>query len=311
MNNKTLENGVFKPLVCVFVALSCAGAWGGEPQRVGARSQEDRIVVEVDGQVFTQYRFEKQYKYPFLYPVNGPLSGESVTTWNTEPWPHHSSLFFACDKVNGANYWQSLRNLRTGQIRTERAEIAENGPDRVVLLSEHVWQAPNRDPDFHDRRRIVVTAPSALLRQIDFEIRLEPLRDVRIDRTNHSLFAARMAPDLAVNGGGHLVNAEGKDGEQATFAQPSAWMAGYGKRTAGVEGLAIFPHPGNRWHPAPWFTRNYGFFSPTPMQWLSDGHVVLHKGEALTLRYRVLIFAGDPQAAGLAARYAAYAGEPL
>ena len=69
------------------------------------------------------------------------------------------------------------------------------------------------------------------------------------------------------------------------------------------EGIAIFQHPQNRWYPAPWFTRDYGFFSPTPMYWLENGHVDLPKGGPLTLRYRVVVFAGDPNLANV---YSAY-----
>ena len=38
-----------------------------------------------------------------------------------------------------------------------------------------------------------------------------------------------------------------------------------GARGGVTEGIAIFQHPGNRWYPSKWFTRDYGFFSPTPM----------------------------------------------
>jgi hypothetical protein len=31
----------------------------------------------------------------------------------------------------------------------------------------------------------------------------------------------------------------------------------------------ILQHSGNPFYPAPWFSRNYGFFSPTPV-WLED-----------------------------------------
>ena len=273
------------------------------------RLDAERVAISVDGELFTEYRHSPEHKFPFLYPVNGPRSGRSVTTWDTDPFPHHSSLWFACDHVNGANYWQALRQLATGQIEVQRVDIESDGPEQVVLVSEHLWRVPGQDPVLHDLRRITVTAPAAGLRLIDFEITLEPLVLVRINRNNHSLFAARMAPDLSVDGGGRLVNAEGLNGADETYGKTSDWMAGYGRRDAGVEGLAVFPHPANRWHPAPWFTRNYGFFSPTPMQWLPAGHVELPAGEAFTLRYRVVVFAGDPQEAGLARLYEEYMAE--
>ena len=75
-----------------------------------------------------------------------------------------------------------------------------------------------------------------------------------------------------------------------------------GKRGSGeIEGLAILQHPSSRWAPSPWFTRDYGFMSPTPMYWPPDGKVTkLAKGEKVMLRYRVFVFSGDPAQLNLA-----------
>ena len=271
---------------------------------------ESSVTVTLDGEVFTTYKFGENLKYPFFYPVNGPVSGDSVTVHNSQPFPHHSSLFFGCDHVNGKNFWQPADDLSTGQIRAHGVDMEVTDSDRVVLTSISDWARPGDEPIMRDHRRIHITAPSDSLRFIDFEITLEPLVDVRIRRNNHSLFAARMAPDLAVTGEGTLVNAEGDRNEDGTFGKRSPWLAGYGPRGDGAEGLAIFTHPENRWHPAPWFTRDYGFISPTPMQWLEEGHMDLPARETFTLRYRVVVFSGDPESADLAGLYAQYMGTP-
>lgn len=284
-----------------------AGAASG--QMGVERTSDHTYAITIDGEEFAGYVFNPEFKFPFVYPVNGPISGESVTTWDTPPFPHHSSLWFACDHVNQANYWQALRNVETGQIHVEEVRIEDKGPDRVVLISRHHWAVPGEDPIFRDDRLITFTAPSSELRFIDFEIGLTALTEVRIRRTNHSLFAARMAPDLSVNRGGELINAEGARGADETFAQASNWMAGYGPRAGGMEGLAIFQHPDNPWYPSPWFTRDYGFFSPTPMQWL-EGHLIIPEGDTLRFQYRVVVFAGDAAAAGLVELYAEYSAKP-
>ena len=134
---------------------------------------------------------------------------------------------------------------------------------------------------------------------------MEPLVDIRILKTNHSLFSARVVPELGVAKGGTLVNAEGQTGEKGTFGVASPWCDYYGTRAGVTEGLAILQHPGNRWYPAKWFTRDYGFFSPTPMYWL-EGDQRLPKGQKLTLSYRVVVHSGDTQKAGIAAIFDAY-----
>jgi hypothetical protein len=81
----------------------------------------------------------------------------------------------------------------------------------------------------------------------------------------------------------------------------------YGTRKTGTEGIAILQHPSNKWFPAPWFTRNYGFISPTPMYWPQDDKAtVLGKGDKIKLRYRVLVHGGDTQQAGIGQLYEQY-----
>ena len=64
------------------------------------------------------------------------------------------------------------------------------------------------------------------------------------------------------------------------------------------EGLAILQHPSNLWYPSPWFTRDYGFFSPTPMYWPENGtETFFKKGDVLRLLYRVLVHGGSAEEA--------------
>ena len=68
--------------------------------------------------------------------------------------------------------------------------------------------------------------------------------------------------------------------------------------------MAILQHPSNEWYPSPWFTRDYGFFSPTPMYWpQNDKETVLKKGDKIKLRYRVLVHAGDVTIAKIAEQF--------
>ena len=207
--------------------------------------------------LFTQYIISEHQKYPFFYPVNGP-SKASVTSIRNANYPHHSSLFFGCDKVNGGNYWQE--GIDRGQIVALRADILETGGDQVVIENENIWKRPGAESPIRDIRTITVTKPSGDIFQLDFDVTMEMLMDVTIEKTNHSLFSGRIDPDLAVTNGGTMINAEGDKGEKDTFGKRSPWMDYYGNRGESMEGMAIMQHPSNEWFPAPWFTRDYGFF---------------------------------------------------
>jgi hypothetical protein len=267
-----------------------------------------KINVTIDGKYFTSYIFSSDEKYPFFYPVNGPVSGGSVTSMRNAIYPHHSSLFFGCDQVNEGNYWQE--GLERGRIISVNAEIAKQGGDTLVITDECIWSRPGAVSPIKDTRTIKITSPDSTHRQIDVEIKMEMLIDVTIKKTNHSLFSARMAADLAVTNGGTMINAEGNIGEKDTFGKNSPWMDFFGKRGNTTEGLAIFQHPSNPWYPSSWFTRDYGFISPTPMYWPVNGNeTTMKRGTVLNLRYRVLVHSGDSNQAKIAAAFEKYKNE--
>ena len=268
----------------------------------------NRIDVTVGDRFFTSYRFYDDEKYPFFFPVNSPVSGGSITSMRNGVYPHHSSLFFGCDLVNGGNYWQE--GLERGRIISVGARVLESGGEKAVIQDECIWKRPDAEAPVRDKRLITISSPAEKLYQLDFQVEMEMLMDVTIKKTNHSLFSARIAEDLTVKQGGVMVNSEGQSGEKDTFGARAAWLGFYGRRQTGVEGIVIMQHPSSRWFPSPWFTRDYGFMSPTPMFWPEDGvQTVLKKGETVRLKYRVLVFGGTPDEAGIKALYQAYAAE--
>jgi hypothetical protein len=299
-------NNMKKLKLLSFIFLTTTFVATAQP-KVTAEQVGDKIEFRVNGNLFTSYILSEFEKYPFFFPVNGP-SNATVTSMRNANYPHHSSLFFGCDKVNGGNYWQE--GLERGQIVSLRADILESGSDKAVVENENIWKRPGADAPIKDKRKITVSVPSPDKFQIDFDIVMEMLMDVTIDKTNHSLFSGRMDPDLAVINGGTMINAEGETGEKGTFGKRSAWIDYYGERMGKTEGMAIMQHPSNEWFPAPWFTRDYGFFSPTPMYWPeNDKNIILKKGEQIKLRYRVLVHAGNHQEAKIAEEFEKYREE--
>lgn len=295
----------------IFIALAiiCSiGSVCAQKQNVSAVKVGNHIDITIGNQFFTSYQFDDSEKYPLFFPVNGPVSGASVTSMRNGQYPHHSSLFFGCDRVNGGNYWQE--GLDRGRIISIGARIIEAKGERVVIEDECIWKRPDAQSPIIDRRKITISSPSKDLYQLDFDIEMEALMDVTILKTNHSLFSARIDADLTVKQGGTMVNAEGGKGEKGTFGVPSPWIDCYGERKSGVEGIVIMQHPSNKWYPSPWFTRDYGFMSPTPMYWPeNDKETKMKKGEIIKLRYRVYVHAGNTEEAKIAELFEQYKGE--
>lgn len=263
------------------------------------------IWVRCAGKAFASYRAHVTQKYPYIYPVAGPATGLSLTTESGDPYPHHRSVIFACDRVNGANYWQA--GLDKGRVISRGPTVDEPAGERVVITDACDWRVGEGPVDFTDSREITFSAPSPDLRLIEADITLTAGRDVQILTNNHSLFAVRAAPELTPKGGGTLVNSEGQELEKGTFGQKARWCTYWGERLGVTEGIALLDHPENPWSPCTWFTRDYGFISPTPMQWLPEEGMRLAAGDARRMRYLVVGYVGTAEEAGLEGVYEGWA----
>lgn len=265
----------------------------------------NHIDVTAGKKLVTSYRFYEDEKYPYFFPVNGPVSGGSLTAMRNSLYPHQSSLYLTCDKLNGANYWQDV--LEAGQIHSTDPRIVPGDEYHVIIEDECVWQKPGQEPSVRDRRRMTFSAPSENLYQMDFEIDMEMLEDVVIAKTIHSLFCVRMAEDLCVKQGGSMVNANGDSGIDGCFGVRAPWLDCSGERRTGTEGIAILQHPSTVWYPAPWFVRDYGLFSASIINWPENGKDTrFAKGEVIHLQYRVLVHAGNAAEADIAGLYLQY-----
>ena len=297
-----MRYGAIFPLVFLISAMfNGVAADDNVKHALTAEKQDEMIIVRIDEITFTCYRFGDGQKYPYFYPVNGPLTGLSVTTESSLPYPHHRSLFFGLDRVNGGNYWQEGNDR--GRIISRGPDIVESGPEKIVIHDTCDWRQPGEETIITDSREIRITAPSNKYRMIEFSISLKALTDIHVEKTNHSLFSARMTPALSVQQGGTLVNSNGGLKQAGTEAKNAAWCDYYGHRNGVTEGLAIFDSPMNRWHPSPWMTRDYGFFSPTPMNLLDDNGFNLKHGECLDLKYCVIVHAGTTEATDIKQLY--------
>ena len=272
-------------------------------RRLTAYQLGPHIWIRWDNTLLASYRAHPTQKYPYIYPLTGPITGLSVTTETSLPYPHHRSLLFACDRVNGGNFWQS--DMSRGQIISAGPKLGRVTGTSAEISDACVWKMPGRSAVMKDEREIRVSVIDDDVRAIDVVIHWTAVVDVTVERTNHSLFAIRAAADIAPTGGGNLVNANGQAGEKATFGQKAGWCGYYGKRSRSgdaVEGVAIFDHPENPWSPCPWFTRDYGFISPTPFYFI-DNPWKLAAGKSVQLRYRVVWHAGSSSEALLADRF--------
>ena len=256
----------------------------------------DKILwIRKDNQVIAAYRTNPNQKYPYIYPLAGPISRVSVTAESAQPWPHHRSVFMGADKVNGGNYWQEGR--AQGQIFSTDLKLVKAETNQVVFSDVCLWKHPEQDPIIEDTREYTLTWKNDDYYTLDLNFSMKMLADVHIAKTNHGFFGVRVEQDLCPHGGGVLINSNGIKGEKDTFGKPAKWTAFYGKRRFNpeiTEGVAVLCPPKEPFENCPWFTRDYGNISPMPFLFTEEGFS-WKKDDVLKGVYRIVVFAGTTQ----------------
>jgi hypothetical protein len=232
----------------------------------------------------------------------GPATGVSLLAESALPYPHHRGLWLGCQPMNDGDYWGDTA-LDKGQIRSTHLQLGKVTPESAVFTTECEWIRKDAPSPLEDKRTFTIYAADNRLWWMDTDLILTARQDITIKQAKHSFFALRVIPQISPLYGGVLSNSEGGIGAEGTYGKPARWC-GYHGKSAGdvVEGLAVMDHPENPWAPCPWFTRDYGHFSPSPFAFLKQPWT-LAKGKSIRMRYRVVMYTGTPKQAGLDALY--------
>ena len=304
-------------------------AANGKLERVKLTRQADRVRVEIDGQLFTEYLFQSHLK-PILYPIVGPHGISMTRNWpmkqvpgEAKDHPHHESLWFSHGNVNGANFWLSHKNPYP---RIEQVEMlaVESGP-RGTLKTRNRWLAAADKIVLTDTRTLHFM-PLGNDRAIDYEVTLRATDgDVIFGDDKEGTMAIRTHANLqlkhdprhgATSAVGHAMNSEGLH-DAVLWGKRARWVDYWGIVDGHTVGIAIFDHPSNPRHPTTWHARDYGLVAANPFGLHSfegrpkgAGDMKIAAGESVTFRYRFLFHQGDVKEANVAGRYQEFATGP-
>lgn len=282
----------------------------------------DRVRVEINGQLFTEYFF-KDVPRPYCYPLMGPGEVAMTRNWpmkNTpdeeHDHPHHRSLWFAHGSVNGQDFWSEQKAFGK-TVHDDFLEV-KSGKDMGVIREKNKWVAADGKLVCTDERTLHFYNPgSASERVMDFDITLFASNgEVTFGDTKEGTMAVRLAETMRLKGKvghGHIVNSTGVRDDQ-TWGKRADWCDYYGPVDGKTVGIAIFDHPQNPRHPTWWHVRDYGLFAANPfgqhdfesLPNKTAGNLVVPDGKSVTFRYRFYLHEGDDQQAKVAERYQQY-----
>jgi hypothetical protein len=184
-------------------------------------------------------------------------------------------------------------------------------PDGTTLLQDHVlWRI---EEDGNGSARIAST------------IRLVAAgRPIRFGDSEEGTFAVRVATSMdekseptgprSKGPRGRITNSLGEVGASKCWGRTADWVDYSGLVNGRTVGLAMFDHPENRPR-AHWHVRDYGLFSANPFGQKvfkvvdAPAPVTLEPGQALTLRYAVLVHPGDATEGQVARQFDLYLRE--
>ncbi len=282
----------------------------------------DRLRVEINGQLFTEYHF-KDVPRPYCYPVIGPGGAAMTRNWpmkdapdESHDHPHHQSLWFAVGLINGHDFWSVQKDF--GKTVHEDFPEIKSGQKEGVIRERNKWVAADGTVVCTDERTLKFYNPgNANERMFDFNITLFASNgELTFGDTKEGMMAVRVAPTMRLKGKvgqGHIVTSTGvRDGK--AWGKRADWCDYYGPVDGKTVGIAIFDNPQNPRHPTWWHVRDYGLFAANPFgehdfEGLANktaGNLTLPAGKSITFRYRFYLHEGDTEEAKVAQMYQQY-----
>ena len=328
---------LFLLTIFIFCSCGCASSQQQPVQNnpaVKITDLGDRLKVEINGKLFTEYRY-KNVAQPHFYPIVGPTGEIIVRRWPVEPnmdgqyeqhdHPGHIGLWFG-HMVNGtARFWCE------GKVHEKFLEITSG--DTGIIKAQNKWVT--------EANEIICTTTNTYKffnrpegRMMDCKIEVHASNGpVTFNDSKEGTMAIRLAPSMSQNLNskalgnpkfrfkrqpgeetGHIINSDGICDANA-FGKRAAWCDYYGPLKGQIVGVAIFDHPKNPAHPTSWFVRDYGLFAANPFG-ISElagkknekaGEVTIPAGQSLTLKYRFYFHKGNEKEGKVAELYKEYA----
>jgi hypothetical protein len=323
----------------MLVGLPVVAGWIGpaascEAARFEVRETPHGAEVTVAGEPFATYVIDQANK-PILWPVHGPDGAEMTRAYPMRDDPaepagqrdhvHQRGITFGHEHLGGDTWTEratfgssadSPRVKALGSIRHRRFLSLEGGDEAAVVTSLCDVVDAAGTPRLTEVRRMTFREEAGS-RLIDIDQDLVAVgSNVEVGDRKDAGLSIRVPTTMAVDSrqGGRLVNSEGQADLEA-WSRPARWVDYHGPPTAGgpTVGVAMLDHPSSFRHPTRWHVRTYGLFTANPFasrafhKDLPDVSFSLAPGEAIRLRHRFVLHAGDEKAADIEGHWNRYA----
>src|SRR5436190_13505160 len=212
--------------VSITVAAMPHPAIGASGDGVKMTELGDRVRVEINGELFTEYFF-KMNQHPaittsrngtsvtnptthtYFFPLIGPGGAQMTRSWpikndvagEEKDHPHHRSLWYAHGEVNGIDFW--AETPKSGKIQHDKFVDLKSGKDQGAIKETCKWVAPDGKVVCTDERTFRVYARPSNERLFDFEIAITAPADheVVFGDTKQGTMAVRVNEEMRLTRG--------------------------------------------------------------------------------------------------------------
>ena len=291
-----------------------------------------KVNVELNGKLFTSYRYDGKTPKPILYPII-TKSGKTVTRgfpYDPRPnervdHPHQVGLWFNYGDVNGLDFWNNsyaIPESEKGKYGTiVPQEISKINEAEGTLTTKAVWQSPKK-VDLLDETTVFKFGEEGETRFIDRLTTLKALEKISFKDNKEGLLGMRVARELelpsdepavftdsegnktevkALNNDGVTGDYLGSNGktENDVWGTRNDWVRLQGQIDGDTVAIAILDNKKNVGYPTYWHARGYGLFGANPLGQaiFSEGEKTLNfeleKGDSVQFKYRILIHDGS------------------
>jgi hypothetical protein len=297
---------------------------------VTLKEDGDKIVVNFDGKLFTEYHFTGSLR-PYFYPIIGPTGGGMTRNWpmkdvpgEEKDHPHHMGLFYGHRNVNNISFWEVVAKPgnRLGRMTHDGFVEVKGGPDSGVIHQKLKWTSEDGAELVGTEDRTITIHQSKDGPTIDYaftftaadkEVVFADDKDGSMGiRIPESMRVQRPKPkgETPPPGEGHIITSEGKkDGD--AWGTRAPWCDYWGTVEGKIAGVSMFDHPTNPRFPTWWHVRTYGLFAANPFAQAQfeklpnkdAGDMKIAPGKNVTFKYRFFFHEGDTEQAKVADRY--------
>ena len=331
-----------------FIVTICFPASPATAQTVKLSADESkrRVDIEIDGKLFTAYRWDERIKRPVLFPLMS-AGGAFITRGfpietrggETVGHPHQVGVSFSYGDVNGIDFWNNS-TFRTAKERERMGTIVhrkivriKSGKARGELVAESDWIAPNGEEILTETTRYIF-AREGTTRRIDRETTLTANgKPVVFGDNKEGMFAIHLTRELqqsnqvpvkitdaqgilteaetSENLTGEYLNSEGLTGEKI-WGTLGKWASVSGRIGGEAVTVAVFDSPKNLNYPSSMMVRPYGLLALNPFgrkafdPQAEARKFVLEPGRSIKFRHRLLILAEKAAPATLEKEYRNY-----